>query len=187
MFRNHGSESCPQLRLKTVWNYPQIPILQSATIVAGLFHASGRLVHNFSLEYFHLNPSPVVATYMFRNHCSGTRLQLWLNTAWNYPQILISQLATISARGSSISLPSSQSVTITADSNCINSLSLTANRRLRSSMTSSTRYKNSRVPSHISYCQFALSTHRIVHLSHCSLITSSAYLFFCLPPSLHIQ
>ena len=143
-----------------------------------MFYASGRLVHNLGLEYFHLNPSPAVAAYMFRNHGSGSRPQLRLNTAWNYPQIPISQSATISARGSPMSLPSSQSVTITADSNFINSLSLTANRGLRSSVTSLAGYKNSRVPSHISHRQFASSTHRIVHLSHCSLIALSAHLFF---------
>ena len=118
---------------------------------AGLLYISGRFVHNLGLEYFHLNPSPAVAAYMFRNHGSGSRPQLRLNTAWNYPQIPISQSATISARGSPMSLPSSQSVTITADSNFINSLSLTANRGLRSSVTSSVGYKNSRVPSHVSH------------------------------------
>ena len=136
------------------------------TISAGLFYSSGRLVHNFGLEYFHLNPSPAVAAYMFRNPGPGSCPQLRLNTAWNYPQIPISQSATILARGSPISLPSSQSVTITADRNFINSLSLTANRGLRSSMASSAKNKNSRVPSHVSHCRFALSTHCIVHLSH---------------------
>ena len=128
MFRNHGSGSRPQLRLNTAWNYPQIPISQSATISAGLFYASGKLVHNFGLEYFHLNLSSVVIACMFCNHGSKSRPQLQLNMTWNYLQISISQSATISARRSPISLSRSQSVTITADNNVINSLSLTTNR-----------------------------------------------------------
>ena len=116
---------------------------------------------------------------MFRNHGSGSYPQLRLNTAWNYPQILISQSVTISAWRSPMSLPSLQSVTITADNNFINSLSLTANCGLRSSMTSSAGHKNLRVPSYISHRQFASSTHCIVYLSHYSLIALSAHLFFC--------
>ena len=81
IFCNHGSGILPQLRLNTVWNDPQIPISQSATISAGLFHASRRLIHNFGLQYFQLNPSPAVAAYMFRNHDSKSRPQLRLNTA----------------------------------------------------------------------------------------------------------
>ena len=73
MFRNHDSGSRLQLQLNTVWNYPQIPISQLVTISAGLLYASERLVHNFGLEYFYLNPCPAVAAYMFRNHDSGSR------------------------------------------------------------------------------------------------------------------
>ena len=187
MFRNHGSGSRLQLWLNSTWNYPQIPISQSVTISAELFYASGRLVHNFGLEYFHLNPSSAVMAHMLRNHGLRSYLQLQFKTVWIYPQILISQSATILARESPISLLSSQSITITVDSNLINSLSLTVNRGLRSSMAFSTGYKNLRVLSHVSDRQFASSTYCIVHLSHFLLIALSAHLFFFLPPSLYVQ
>ena len=84
-----------------------------------------------------------------------------------------------------MSLPNSQSVTITADSNFNNSLFLTANRGLRSSVASSTRYKNSWVTSHVFHHQFTLSTSCIVHLSYCLLIVLSVHLFFCQSYNLH--
>ena len=143
-----------------------------------LFFVSKRLVHHFGLEYFHLNLSLVVATYIFRNYGSGSRPQLQLNMAWNHPQILILQTITILARGNLMSLFSSQSVIIMADSNFIHSLFMIANCGLRSSMTSSVGNKNSMVSFHISYCLFDSSTNYIVHLSHYSLIALSAYLFF---------
>ena len=95
-----------------------------------MFYASGRLVHNFGLEYFHLNSSPAVSAYITSSGITAHEV------ARNYGssrhgiivKISISQSATISARGSLISLPSSQSVTITAGRNFTNSSSLVFHR-----------------------------------------------------------